>query len=343
MSIYCNISKKLGNFHLEAEFSGGNEVLSLLGASGSGKSMILRCIAGIETPDTGILKVDDRVLFDKAKGINLHPRERNVGFLLQDYGLFPHMTVRGNLEIVAKANKCSVFAVEELLQMFDLEAQQQQYPSQLSGGQKQRCAIARILLKSPDIMLLDEPFSALDSFLRQRLEGELFGYLKDYKKTVVFVSHNREEVYRHSEKISVITKGKTSPMRDKASLFTAPEAKETAVLIGCENIFSLKEFPELPVFFQEHSSFHWEEKLITGEYVGFFAQSFLYGEDIPVGDYIVFDFRIVESWEGVFTVTYGVQPIHCPVVFRVELEKTIDVQEGKLYLPWEKISFLQER
>ncbi|MFI3226532.1 MAG: ATP-binding cassette domain-containing protein [Clostridia bacterium] len=239
MSIYCNIKKKLGDFQLDAKFEGGNEVLSLLGASGSGKSMILRCIAGIETPDFGEIIVDDKVLFNSEKRINLPPRLRKTGLLFQDYALFPNMTVSENILLALdKKEQKNISLLSEILEKYELINQKNHYPSQLSGGQKQRCAIARMILTKPNIILLDEPFSALDTFLKDKLEKELFTTLKNYKKTVLFVSHNRDEVYRQSQKISVVSNGVAREMRKKEDVFHDPQTYESAILTGCKNIFS---------------------------------------------------------------------------------------------------------
>lgn len=321
------------------DFKGGNEVLSILGASGSGKSMILRCIAGVEKPDTGVISLDDKILFDSEKSIDLPVSKRKTGLLFQELALFPNMTVKENLEIVAKANRINELKVMELLKTYDLVNQQNQYTKQLSGGQKQRCAIARILLTSPDIILLDEPFSALDSFLRRRLEKELFAYLKNYKKTVVFVSHSREEVYRQSNKISVISNGKTLPMKEKEALFQNPNTKEVARLIGCENIFPIEDikrflinFPCMRLYFDANSS-------ANIKYIGFFARDFIFTSQERVekdgerdGSSIYFDFRMVDCEEGFSSNTYTIKPENFDIFLTVEMDKSVNLMSGGLLL-----------
>ncbi len=164
MSLSVDIEKKLGAFHLRSKFEVPDETMALLGASGCGKSMTLKCIAGIVTPDRGRIVLGDRVLFDSEKKINLPPQQRKVGYLFQQYALFPNMSVEQNIlcgiRSGDKAEKRCVLA--EKIRMFRLEGLEKKHPAQLSGGQQQRVALARILCSEPEAILLDEPFSALD-------------------------------------------------------------------------------------------------------------------------------------------------------------------------------------
>lgn len=176
MSIQVDIQKKLGNFQLEVAFQQESGVLALLGASGCGKSMTLRCIAGIETPDAGKIVINGVTVFDSEKKIDLPPQQRQVGLLFQSYALFPNMTVVENIlcglrEKKSKAERAALAA--EYVKKFHLDGLEQHLPSQLSGGQKQRCALARMLIGKPRLIMLDEPFSALDSHLRWELECQL--------------------------------------------------------------------------------------------------------------------------------------------------------------------------
>ena len=168
MSLEVNIEKKLDGFTLRAAFTAGNTSTALLGASGCGKSMTLRCIAGIVKPDRGRIVLDGRVLFDSAQHIDLPPQQRGVGLLFQNYALFPNMTVEQNILCGLKAEKDPAArraACAEMLRAMRLETLAKRYPAQLSGGQQQRAALARILVGKPRILMLDEPFSALDSYL----------------------------------------------------------------------------------------------------------------------------------------------------------------------------------
>ena len=163
MSLSVDIEKKLGAFHLRSQFEAPDETMALLGASGCGKSMTLKCIAGIVTPDRGRIVLGGRVLFDSEKKINLPPQQRRVGYLFQQYALFPNMSVEQNIlcgiRSGDKAEKRRVLA--EKIRMFRLEGLEKKHPAQLSGGQQQRVALARILCSEPEAILLDEPFSAI--------------------------------------------------------------------------------------------------------------------------------------------------------------------------------------
>ena len=196
MAIFVDIEKKLGDFTLKAKFQAGDETLALLGASGCGKSMTLRCIAGIEKPDRGKIILDGVTLFDSEKKINLTPQQRHTGLMFQNYALFPNMTVAQNINCGAKREKDSKIRkdmVESVMECFDLGDLADRLPHQLSGGQQQRVALARILVSSPGILLLDEPFSALDSHLRFKLEQEVRRVIKRFGKTVLLAVNMLEK------------------------------------------------------------------------------------------------------------------------------------------------------
>ena len=237
MSVYVDIKKKLGDFTLDVRLETGDDTLALLGASGCGKSMTLKCIAGIETPDEGIIRVGGRTLFDSRRKINLPPQKRRVGYLFQNYALFPGMTVRDNIASGIKLRKNERGKiVKDKLKTFFLSGLGDRYPHQLSGGQQQRVALARIFASDPDILMLDEPFSALDSHLRWHLEQEMKSILSDFPGTSLLVSHNRDEVYRICDKIAVMSAGKTEVQDEKWALFHDPRTRAAALLTGCKNI-----------------------------------------------------------------------------------------------------------
>ena len=213
MSLEVEIQKQLGTFRLEVSFRTGRETLALLGASGCGKSVTLKCIAGILTPDTGRICLDGVSLFDSAAGINLPPQRRNVGYLFQQYALFPHMTVRQNIAVAVREKVRRREAVPDLLRRFQLEEVADLRPGQLSGGQQQRCALARILASEPRAILLDEPFSALDSYLKLQLETELTGALESFPGLVLWVSHDLGEVYRSCRQVCVMDQGRSQPVQ----------------------------------------------------------------------------------------------------------------------------------
>ena len=246
MSLRMHIEKRLGDFHLQVALETGDDVLALLGASGCGKSLTLRCIAGIEKPDRGRIEVDDRVLFDSEQGINVSPQRRRTGLLFQNYALFPTMTVEQNILCGTRRDAAANGRERagEIMDRFGLTPLRKQFPHQLSGGQQQRTALARILVSAPDILLLDEPFSALDSHLRFRLEQEVRGIMRDFGKTVVLVSHDRDEVFRLSDRIAVMHDGKVDVLGDKAAVFAAPKTRVAALLTGCKNVSPLQKLEE---------------------------------------------------------------------------------------------------
>ena len=236
MSLLVDIEKNCGDFQLRISFEATKEVLGLLGASGCGKSMTLKCIAGIERPDKGIIRLDDKVFFDSKRHINLPVQKRKVGYLFQDYALFPNMTVLQNIQCGAG----NMEKAQEYVRRFYLEGMENLYPMQLSGGQKQRTAMARMLSGEPDILMLDEPFSALDNYLKNQLERELMGRIREFGKTVLFVSHDRNEAYRMTNRIAVMEAGHVVEMQSRNELFEHPKTLAAARLTGCKNFSAIE-------------------------------------------------------------------------------------------------------
>ena len=239
MSLSVHILKKLDSFTLQADFETEGNVAGLLGRSGSGKSMTLKCIAGIETPDEGRIVLDGVTLFDSVKKINLKPQKRHVGYLFQNYALYPHMTVRQNILCglqVEKDSEQKQKALNEALQLFRIEEIADRKPGQISGGQAQRTALARIFVNRPKVLLLDEPFSALDAHLRLQMQMELKQTLSAYDGEVLLVTHSREEAYHLCESIAVTDEGKVCPLRKTKELFADPGSFMAAQITGCKNI-----------------------------------------------------------------------------------------------------------
>ena len=245
MELSVEIEKKLRNFTLRADFTVQDEIFALLGASGCGKSMTLKCIAGLETPDRGRIVLNGRVLFDSDAGINLKPQARKVGYLFQNYALFPNMTIAENIAFVACGNEAEKAGkVQANLARFKLENLAQAYPHELSGGQQQRAALARILAADAELLLLDEPFSALDSYLKWQLEMELGAVLQEYDGAALLVSHDRGEVYRLADRIAVINQGQMEKVQSKHGLFRNPDTLAATLLTGCKNISPAKKIAE---------------------------------------------------------------------------------------------------
>ena len=250
MSLHVDIRKKLGSFTLDVNFTAERGITSLLGASGCGKSMTLKCIAGIEKPDEGVIELDGRTLYDSAKGINLPPQARRVGYLFQNYALFPNMTVQQN--ILCGLNREKDRAVKqrrlrEMLKMMQLEGFEERKPAQLSGGQQQRVALARILVSDPQILLLDEPFSALDGHLRDALKVEMRDLLERFGREVLMVTHDRNEAYNMSREIAVMDKGRLLTLKPTKALFADPGSVQAAILTGCKNIAKARKLDEYHV------------------------------------------------------------------------------------------------
>jgi molybdate transport system ATP-binding protein len=241
MALEVDIKKRLNGFTLNVSFAADAGITALLGASGSGKSMTLRCIAGVEKPDEGRIVLDGRVLYDSKEKIDLSPQKRRVGYLFQRYALFPNMTVLQNisagllLEKDAGIRKCKQ---KSLLERFHLEGLESRYPRELSGGQMQRVALCRMLASEPEAILLDEPFAALDSYLRWQLEREVRSTLDEFPGVALLVSHDRGEVYRMSGRVCVLNAGVSEPVVSTTELFERPNTLQSALISGCKNCAS---------------------------------------------------------------------------------------------------------
>lgn len=236
MEVMVEIEKTIGEFYLQTSFTAeAGAIFGLLGESGCGKSMTLKCIAGIETPDKGRILLNGRTLFDSERGINLRPQKRKIGYLFQDYALFPNLTVWENIAIVLKDKK----QTQQYIEQFYLSGLEKHNPSMLSGGQKQRCALARMMASKPELVLLDEPFSAVDRNLKWNLELQIMEILEEIKKPVIFVSHDRDEIYHFCHKIGILEQGSMREVGEREEIFAHPKTVAAAKIMGCENLFSI--------------------------------------------------------------------------------------------------------
>lgn len=236
--LYADFEKTLDLFTLKVHIETGSGVFSLFGASGAGKSMTLKCIAGIEKPDRGIIRLGDTVLFDSEKHINLSPQKRQVGYLFQEYALFPNMTAKGN--IMAGLHKLPrmqrAAKAEELMERFHLSGLADKKPLRLSGGERQRVALARIFASEPKALLLDEPFSSLDTFLKWELIPYFKETLQSFLGCSIMVSHNLDEVICLCDTVSVIQSGVTGSALDIASFQTMIQDKYPAANLSTGTI-----------------------------------------------------------------------------------------------------------
>ncbi|MDY3918842.1 MAG: ATP-binding cassette domain-containing protein [Candidatus Limivivens sp.] len=248
MSIQVDIRKKYKGFTLQVKFESSAGPLGILGASGCGKSMTLKSIAGIVTPDSGRIVLNGRVLFDSEKKIDLKPQKRKVGYLFQDFALFPNMTVEQNVSsgIVGEKQEKEE-RTRQMIRKFHLEGQEKKYPSQLSGGQKQRVALARIMAYEPEVLLLDEPFSALDAYLKEQLLMELLEMLKGYRGDVILVTHSRDEAYKICPGLLILDRGRVLEAGDTKEIFRKPQNLETARITGCKNLSRARKYSDYQV------------------------------------------------------------------------------------------------
>ena len=249
MSLVVDVERNLGDFHLNVAFE-MDGVSGLLGASGSGKSMTLMCIAGIVKPDRGRIVLNGRTLFDSDRHINVTPQRRHVGYLFQHYALFPDMTVRQNIACGMRGvrDKAAQEAkLREIVGILQLEGLERRHPNKLSGGQQQRVALARILVGEPELLMLDEPFAALDSHLRGQLQIETKKLLTRFGKDALLVTHSRDEAYHMCERIAVVDAGSVLVHKDAKQLFSDPESRQAALLTGCKNVVDATKSGEFEV------------------------------------------------------------------------------------------------
>lgn len=242
--IYVDIEKKFGKFTLKTKFQFDNEIMGLLGASGSGKSLTLKCIAGIEKPDKGRIILNDRVLFDSEKKINISPKDRKIGYLFQDYALFPNMNVYENIKVGIREGENFDKLIMEKLEEMRISHLKDKKINEISGGEKQRVALARLLINKPEIILLDEPFSALDDYLKSKIELEVSEVLRNYKIPTILVSHSRAEVYRLCNEICVMSNGKSEDLMNKKELFKNPKTFSSCLISGCKNFSKIEKISE---------------------------------------------------------------------------------------------------
>jgi molybdate transport system permease protein len=246
VALEIQIEKKLPGFTLEAAFTAADAPLSILGPSGAGKTMLLRCIAGIVRPDRGRIALDGKVFFDSDLGIRMPARERGLGLLFQHYALFPRHTVAENIAFGLRhlpfADRAA--RVKGLVQRTHVSGLEQRYPHELSGGEQQRVALARALAIEPKALLLDEPLSALDTHLRSQVEALLQETFATFQRPTLLVTHNIEEAYRLGQQLLVLSRGRVAALGSKEEIFRHPPTLEVARLTGCKNFSRVRMISE---------------------------------------------------------------------------------------------------
>ncbi|HSN58502.1 MAG TPA: ATP-binding cassette domain-containing protein [Clostridiaceae bacterium] len=345
MGLVVDIKKKLKGFTLEVDFETDGDYLGILGASGSGKSMTLKCIAGIETPDEGRILLDGKVLFDSLKKINLKPQDRNIGYLFQSYALFPNMTVEENIGIgLSCSQKEKAQKVSEMIISFYLAGLEKKYPKQLSGGQQQRVALARCIAYRPDVLLLDEPFSALDSHLKDQVQTEVLELLRLYQGEVLMVTHSRDEAYRLCKNLIIIDKGTLALHGDTKEIFEQPRLLAAARLTGCKNISKCEILSSHSVRAADWDVFLKTEKAVADsvKYLGIRAHDFqiAQGDDTRHEDNII-ECKFKKIVEDIFE--YNVL-LENGIVFKVKKEEWDNRQDKEnlfLKVPEDAILLLE--
>ncbi|SFG29520.1 sulfate/molybdate ABC transporter ATP-binding protein [Oribacterium sp. WCC10] len=335
MAIEVNIKKKFESFTLDVSFREDSKRIGILGASGSGKSMTLRSIAGIVKPDSGMISLNGHTLYDSARHVNIKPQMRNAGYLFQNYALFPNMTVEENIAAGLRGSLAYNYpVVQRMIKKFSLQGLEKRLPGQLSGGQQQRVAIARIMAYAPDVILLDEPFSALDIYLKDKMQVELMSMLDDYDGTVIMVSHSRDEIYRFSERLLIIDEGKVTNHGLTKDIFASPGTKSAAMLTGCKNFSKVEVMDSHRVNALDWGiQLRFEKEVPAGtHYIGYRAHHFLpvWG-DRPEN---AVRFSLYSRAELQFETNYYVKPekpdfsMECLISWFVQRDVAKDIREN---------------
>ena len=266
MRIEFDIKKRYKDFYLDVSLKCDSKRIGILGASGCGKTQTLMSLAGLVRPDEGRIVTDGRVLFDKRLKTDISPGKRNIGYLFQNYALFPNMTVEENIKAAVRGagRTTKVDAknkTEQVLETFELTGIRSHMPLELSGGQQQRTALARMLACDPQLLLLDEPFSALDTFMREALRLELIRILDRYDKTVILVSHDRDEIYQMCDYLLLLDRGRVIAHGPTDEVFSHPKTMSAARLTGCKNISRIERIDD-----HRFRALDWHDiELVTGQ------------------------------------------------------------------------------
>ena len=240
MGLSVQLVKRLPDFSLEVDWQAGSEVVALFGPSGAGKSLTLQCLAGLTRPDRGRIVVGGTVFYDSDAGIDVPTQARRLGYVFQNYALFPHLTVEENVGFGLRARPRDERRgrVGEVLDRLDLRGLAARRPRELSGGQQQRVALGRALAVDPELLLLDEPLSALDAPLRRQLRRELVAVVREWRKPTVLVTHDLSEAFQLADRVVVYEGGRVVQAAPRAELLSGPASAQVARLMGVRNILS---------------------------------------------------------------------------------------------------------
>ena len=325
----CKIKKAFKNFYLDTDFLMQDSRLGLLGPSGSGKSLTLKALAGLIRPDSGKIILNGRTLFDSEKKINLKPQERRVGFLFQDYALFPNFTVEENVRAGLRDNKADI---EEKLNEMRIFHIRDKYPDQISGGERQRTALCRILVNDPEILLFDEPFSALDEYLRSEIEEEVMKFIDTYKLKTILVSHNKEEVYRICDSIVSISSGKTNSVKTRSEFFENPTNITEAKLIGIKN-YSTFDMKDNEILLKAWSISIKTSRKFDGEIIGIKNKGINLSSDPLNDDSIRIDsYRLTENISSCLIVYNKDNQIYDDLKIEISKEDYNKLKDGEIFL-----------
>jgi len=239
VAVRRRVASESGVFELDVSFTLENGITILFGASGAGKTTLLDAIAGLVTPDAGRIAVSGRILFDSRVGVNLAPKDRNIGYVFQDLALFPHMMVEANIAY-GLAGHGAVERndrVTKALESLGIAVLRERRPAQLSGGERQRVALARALVTQPSLLLLDEPLTALDLPIRMKIADDLRRSIQNLPIPILYVTHSRDEVFMLGERLLVLEQGKLIAQGTPHEVMSAPQSETVAQLAGFENLF----------------------------------------------------------------------------------------------------------
>lgn len=345
MSVEFVIKKKMQDFSLDVSMKSSAKRIGILGASGCGKSMTLKSIAGIVNPDEGNIVINGKIVFDSKRKINERTQKRNVGYMFQNYALFPNMTVEKNILCGLTCGKEEKMQkAEKMIRKFRLEGLEKRYPHELSGGEQQRVALARIMAYEPNIILLDEPFSAMDMFLKDQLFKELMQFLEDYKGTVLLVSHNRDEIYQFSEEILVLDYGKSICQGKTKEIFKNPRKKEAAKLTGCKNISRIHKISDYQILAKDWNlKIHTKEKVNDDiSYIGIRAHEFIpvwempKQNAIPIRQYEItelpFEHKFFIRTDGEKEIYWYIQKEKMKIIKEKGMPKYLEIPEEEILL-----------